>query len=90
MVGSIKMLASMRMTYPFKVTKMDIYITFTEKQKDRIYEWKKTLPVNKERSYGIQLHPTGDVNEDNHKLFKALMISSDGHTLFVTKRAILH
>jgi hypothetical protein len=75
------------------MTIMDFYIVFTERQKDKIELWKKTLPKLKAkvvRSFGIIFVPTDNVNKDGRRIFKAYFKSSDGHKFFVTKKAILH
>lgn len=68
---------------------MDVYIAFTDKEKIKIDEWKKSLPKGK-RSYGIYFISTDERNEDNKLLFKAYFRSSDGHKLFITKKAAFH
>lgn len=69
---------------------MNIYFAFSEKENDKIDEWKVNLPKpkhNTKRTFGIELIPLDVIDEDNNRIFKAVFKSSDGHKLLVTKRA---
>jgi hypothetical protein len=70
---------------------MDVYIAFTQKQQIKINEWKDTLPkVKGKRTYGITFISMDERDTNGHQVFKAIMRSSDGHKLLVTKKAAFH
>jgi hypothetical protein len=72
---------------------MDVYVSFTDKEKIKIEEWKNGLPKSKEkRTFGISFLPSleGERDADGHLLLKAVFKSNDGHKLVVAQKAALH
>ena len=74
---------------------MDVYISFTDKEHEKIDAWKKELPKVEEgtkRNFSISLLAQEGVprNEDDRMLFKAIFKSNDGYKLTITKKCVMH